>query len=389
MKVIQVCNWHRVRGGRELVAEETTNFLKRRGHAVLLATRDSEELGRGLVRKIHAFVCGLYSLSDRRFIAKLICDFRPDIIHVHGLHPLFSPWSLVECRSANVPVVLTCHEYHLTCPTNLHLHNGIVCERCASGREYWCVLKNCRKNTFESLAYSLHSTVARKLRLYHDNVSIFVALTQFAKRSLIAAGFADERIAVLPNMVSIPDSPTDPSNGEYIAYVGRMGSEKGVDTLLAAASRLPELCVQLAGEGAAIGELVTKASRNVSFVGRLDRARIAAFYRKARFVVVPSKGFEMCPLVISEAMAHGLPIIASRIGGLPEMVEDGFTGFLFEPGNSQDLASKMKLLWESPDLCREMGRAGREKAIQEYSEDVYYKRLMILYRKALATSRSK
>ena len=121
----------------------------------------------------------------------------------------------------------------------------------------------------------------------------------------------------------------------------------------------------------------------MEFAGFLDTQKMAAFYRNARFLVLPSKWFEVCPMVIIEAMSNGLPVIASRIGGIPEIVEDGVTGVLFEPGNSEDLAEKMKLLWENPELCRQMGTAGRKKAIREYGEDVYYRRLMDVYQRAI------
>lgn len=385
MKIIQVCNRASVLGGREVIAEGTTDLLKRRGHEVLLVTRDSRDLGKGLLGKMGAFARGIYSLSDRRFIRKLIRELGPDLIHVHGLHPSFSPWILVECQRACVPVVMTCHDYRLTCPTGFHLRNGMICERCAGGAEYWCVLKNCRGKMFESSAYALLSMVSRKLRLYADNVSVFIAYSEFVRQHLIAANFAEERIAFLPNMVSIsvPDSFSIPSNGEYVAYVGRISPEKGIDSLLAAASQLPELSVQLAGEGEAMGDLVKKAPRNVKFLGRLDRKGLIGFYRSARFLVVPSIWFELFGLVAIEAMFHGLPVIAAKIGGLAELVEDGVTGFLFQPGNSEELAFKMKLLWENPQLCQQMGRAGREKTIREYGEDLYYKGLMGVYEKAI------
>ena len=122
---------------------------------------------------------------------------------------------------------------------------------------------------------------------------------------------------------------------------------------------------------------------NAHFVGSFGRAEIAGFYQNARFLVVPSKWFEGCPLVISEAMSHGLPVIASRIGGLGEYVQDGVTGLLFEPGNSADLADKIRLLWTNPELCRRMGEAGQQKARQELNEDLYYKRLTAIYEQAI------
>lgn len=382
MKVIQVINKHRFGGGIDIVADATISLLKKRGNSVFLVSRDSRKLGYSFWAKLRAFGCSIFSPSAWLEMLAMLRMNAPEIVHVHEVYPLISPWFLKACRKVCVPVVMTCHDYRLVCPTANHFQGGNICELCCEGREYWCIIKNCRSNIFESVAYALRSAVARKFRLFHDNVTFFIALTNFGRDRLIDAGFAEKRIVFLPNMVSIPDSPIDPSDGEYIAYAGRISPEKGIDTLLAA-TRKTGIPVRLAGDGPIKHELVKRSPKNAAFVGLLDRGRLDEFYRKARFLVVPSIWFETFGLVVAEAMGHCLPVIASRIGGLPELVDDGVTGLLFEPGNSKDLANKMKLLWENPDLCRQMGMAGREKAIREYSEDVYYKRLIAVYRKAI------
>jgi glycosyltransferase involved in cell wall biosynthesis len=162
-----------------------------------------------------------------------------------------------------------------------------------------------------------------------------------------------------------------------------MSKEKGIDTLIAAARQLPDLDIRLAGDGPLIPNIIREAPPNMKFLGLMESQEMGILYQKARFLVMPSKWFEMCPLVILEAMSYGLPIIASRIGGLSELVEEGVTGVLFDPGNSEDLAKKMRFLWENPSLGLRMGQAGREKAIREYSEDAYYERLLSVYEKAI------
>jgi len=244
------------------------------------------------------------------------------------------------------------------------------------------MLKNCRHNIFESVGYSLRTAVARKFRLFKNNLTLIIALTEFAKRRLSDAGFLNERIFVLPNMVSIPDSATDSTMGKYIAYVGTVYPAKGIDTLIATAKKLPRLPFRLAGSWSRMPELIEKAPKNVAILGQLERAELETLYRKARFMVLPSICFEVCPVVVLEAMSYGLPVIASRIGGLAELVDDGITGLLFEPGNADDLAKKVNLLWDNPHLCQKMGIAGRNKACLEYSKDVYYERLMAIYHSA-------
>jgi glycosyltransferase involved in cell wall biosynthesis len=214
-------------------------------------------------------------------------------------------------------------------------------------------------------------------------VTLYVPPSEFVKRKLVNAGFPGERIVVIPNPITLPaDSVVDASAGKYVAYAGHIRPEKGINTLLAAA-RMTGLQIRLAGDYSLMPEVVKVAQANEKFLGHLNRGQLGKFYRNARFLVVPGVCFEAFGLVLVEAMSHGLPVIASRIGGMPEIVEDGVTGLLFEPGNSEDLANKMNLLWENPDLCRQMGIQGHEKVISEYSNEVYYKRLMAVYEKAI------
>ena len=390
MRILQLYNQYRsLCGGEECVVYDIMAILKKRGVQTRLDMRTSRGLERSLAGKIRAFWNGIYSISSYNEMVNVIKEEKPDIVHVHNLYPLFSPSVLVACRKNGIPTVMNIHNFALTCPNTCHLYKERVCDRCLGGHEYWCVIRNCTGIIFKSFGYALRSAVARKFRLFHDNVTIFIALTEFARRRLVEAGSPEERIVVVPNMVSIPDSAIDPSKGRYAAFAGRMSPEKGVDTLFAAATKLPEIPVRIAGDGPIINELVGKAPENVEFTGLLDTQKMAAFYQNARFILLPSMWFEGCPMVILEAMSHGLPVIASRIGGIPELVDDGVTGFLFEPGNAKELAEKMKLLWDNPDLCRQMGKAGREKAIREYSEDVYYKRLMAVYKKATEIGKDK
>lgn len=360
----------------------TVEMLNRRGNEATLCKASSKELESHLFAKAGAFFGGIYSLSAYNRMRRLLKDKRPNVVHAHNLYPLFSPSVLVACRAESVPVVLTLHNYGLTCPSWHHLHNGQTCKRCLGGKEYWCVLKNCRDDLPTSIGYALRSIVARKFNLFVRNTSLFVALSSFARQWFAQAGVPGSRIVVVPNWVSIPTSATEPSNGTYVGSVGRLSAEKGFHTLLGAA-RSAGLPVRIAGNGPLRSRLEKDVPANVQLVGLLDRTAVDMFYREARFVVVPSLCFEGFPLVVAESMSHGLPVIASRIGGLPEIVDDGVTGLLFEPGNVEELAIKMRLLWENPELCRRMGRAGREKVMREYSEDRYYRRLMAVYVRAM------
>jgi glycosyltransferase involved in cell wall biosynthesis len=385
MKIVIVNNDYRAKGAVESIVHDTKDVLVKNGHQVVMLTRDSNTISNNLKGKIGAFFSGIYSRSAYRAMVEIIRREKPDVVHAHNLYPLFSPSVLAACRSESVPTILTCHDYRETCPTFFHYRDGNVCELCAGGREYYCVLKNCRGNLPESIAYALRSSVANAFRLIQTNTTVVIALTEFAKRRLCAAGFDERRIVVIPNMVGM-ESPREPSPfGEYIAFAGRLSPEKGIETLLAAA-RSTQLPVHIAGDGPLKAALATQSPSNVRFVGELDRQSMEDFYRRARFVVVPSKCYEVCPMVIVEAMSHGKAVVASRIGGLPEMVKDELTGLLFEPGNAADLATKIDRLWNDNDRCVQMGEAGRRQATEQYGEPAFYGRLVAAYQKAIEMS---
>lgn len=380
MKLLQVYNQYRsLFGGEETVVQRIAELVVRNGGEARLLMRSSRGLDQSIGGKIKAFCSGVYNPFSYHDMVRFLHRYHPDVTHVHNLYPLFSPSVLVALRRAGIPIVMTVHNHFHTCPTADHLHRGRVCERCVGGKEYHCVLQNCRGNALESVGYALRSAVARQLRLFTDNVTIVVALNEFARERLVRAGFPPDRVVVLPNMVEIPETAADPLRGEYAVFSGRMCPEKGVSTLLEAAGMVPEVPVRLLGDGPTLEEHRAAAPDNAVFVGRLPSDKVADAYRKARFLVVPSRWFEGCPLVILEAMSHGLPVVASRIGGLPELVDDGVTGLLFEPGNAQELSVKMSALWSDPDQCRQMGEQGRRKALRDYSEHVYWTRLEEVY----------
>jgi glycosyltransferase involved in cell wall biosynthesis len=387
VKILQVYNEQRSRfGGEPAVIEATMRVLVQNGHETRLVMKSSRVLENSILKRMNAIWGGVYNFWAYREMRRLIDRDRPDVVHVHSVYPMFSPSILVACRHRNVPVVMTVHSHNLTCPTWYHLHKGRVCEDCVGGHEYRCVLKNCRNNYLESFAYALRSGVARRFRLFHNNVGFLIVLTPFAKAKLLAAGFREEQIAVVPNPASVRSAAADPSVGKYVAFAGRISPEKGIDTLLDAAAQLPNVPFKVAGDGPALSEIKPRAPRNVEFVGQLGPDDLSEFYRCSRMLVVPSIWFEQFPMVVLEAMGRALPVIGSKIGGLPAIIEEGLTGKLFQPGSAKDLAAQVRDLWEDPQLCRRMGIAGREKVLREFSEDAYFQRLIAVYQGAIQRS---
>lgn len=380
-----VCLVHNAYGrlsGEEVVVDSVRELLIAHGHRVTEYRRSSAELNGHAIGKAKAFFSGIYNpLAGIALRQKLdIC--RPDVVHVHNLYPLISPSVLVECRRAGLPVVMTVHNYRLICPNGLHMVHDEVCDECADGHEYRCVSKRCEGSFFKSLGYALRNAIARKLHLFRDNVTIYAALTEFQRRRLVAAGYPAERIAVVPNMVNGIAAPAQ-ELGDWVGYVGRVSPEKDIPTLMGVAANEADVPFKAAGAYERMPQLLDEAPRNFEFLGHLHQEELRRFYRNSRIIVLCSTWYEGFPTILAQAMLHGKPIVCSRIGGLPEIVDDGVTGLLFEPGNAEDLASKIRYLWDRPDLCRQMGQAGREKALREYSPEKYYERLMAAYRTAI------
>ena len=266
MKILIIHNSYGKFSGEEAVVASQKKLLTDNGHEVISFEMSSAEIPKMRFGKLRALFSGIYSFSSRRQIKKLLAEHRPDIVHIHNLFPLISPSILPECKKAGVPVVMTVHNYRLVCPNGLFMAGGEVCEKCCGGREYQCLLNNCEGSYFKSLGYALRNYVARKFKLYKNNVAMYACLTEFQKNKLIEEGFAPDKIVVIPNMVDGSGINLVEQTGEYIGFVGRVSPEKGVDTLIATAKKLPNMKFRAAGAYDKMQSLVADCSENFDFM---------------------------------------------------------------------------------------------------------------------------
>ncbi len=389
MKICIVHNEYGKLSGEEIVVGNIRSLLEEHGHEVIPFFRSSAEIPSMLFGNIRAFFNGIYSVHSQRKMRQILQREQPDIVHIHNLFPLISPSILPECKKAGVPAVMTVHNYRLICSNGLYMTEGHICEKCSYGNEYWCVIRNCEKNLFKSFGYALRNYASRKKRFFLDNIAIYAALTEFQREKLIMQGFPRDKIVVIPNMIKTDITSTQSPLGDYIGFAGRISPEKGISTLMNAARMCDDISFKLAGNYDKMPELVSQSPKNFEFLGHLDSSNLNRFLSLSRIIVLTSICYEGFPMLLAEAMIHEKPVICSRIGGLPEIVEHGVNGLLFEPGNAEDLADKIRYLWDRPELCRKMGQAGREKVLREYSSEKYYERLMDCYQKAVEFQRSK
>lgn len=368
--------------GEENAVRTMGDVLTEFGHTVSWLRASSAIIDNRLSMKIRALASGFHNPAAGLRMERRLSEKAFDIVQVQNLYPFLSPAILYPPRRLRLPVVMRTPNYRLFCPTGLHLSRGKVCERCLGGREWNCVLRNCMDDPFKSIGYAMRNAFARVRRSIIDNVTLFIVLSRFQRQRFIEGGIAPERIAILPNIA--PDAPGGPSTGpgDGIAFVGRVSPEKGITTFLDAAARLPDKKFIVAGETSSMPGIEKRATENVTFTGFLKGPALDALFEQSRILVFPSMWFEGFPNVIAKAMSHGKPVIAGRIGAIPEIVAENSTGLLFEPGNAAELTDRITRLYARPERCRELGENGRRKAAAEYSREAYYRTLMESYARA-------
>ena len=387
MRVLHVYNKHRGFGGSDKATAATIEALHQHGVEVEAFVRDSKDLPANLAGKVQALVGGLYASEAVKAFADVIARRRPDLVHAHELYPMISPWVLDHCRRAGIPVVVTCNDFRLSCPIATHYTQGATCFKCQGGREYWCVLRNCRASLPESMAYALRNASARHFGLFDHGVQRYVVLSDYQRVFMTEQlRIPAWRVVVNACAIALPEQPVeDPAAGAYVGFAGRFVFEKGVEVMIQAC-RMAGVPMCFAGD--APQHPAVRPDDDAQFVMTRSPTELAAFYRGARIIVVPSIWPETFGIVAAEAMSHGVPVIASRIGGLQYSLREGESGLLAEPGDAADLAEKIRLIWDDPTLARRLGSGARRHAEAHFSPLAHVERLKEIYVQVLAEAGS-
>ncbi len=393
MKVLIAHNSYQQRGGEDGVVDAETRLLRAHGHRIVWYERHNDELrNRSPLATLAAGREAVWAARSFRELRALIAREAPDIVHFHNTFPLISPAAYYACAEAGVPVVQTLHNYRLLCPAATLLRDGKVCEACLSRSVPWPgVLHGCyRGSRPATAAVAAMLAVHRAIGTWQEKVDLYVALSEFARRKFIEGGLPAKRIVVKPNFVE-PDPGPKQGRGDYALFVGRLSEEKGLRVLLNAWGRLREpIPLRIAGDGPLsdeiAGEIRNEELKNVELLGRLSQFEITALMHGARFLVLTSVCYENFPLTVAEAFACGLSVIASRLGAMAEIIEDGTTGVHFSPGDPEDLARSVEWAWSHPHELYEMGRAARSEYEDKYTEGRSYKRTMEIYGRAVERS---
>lgn len=371
MKVLLVHNDYGKYSGEEAVVDKMAAMLPAIGYEVAQLRMTTADARESLMGKIRGFVSGIYCPGGVKAMREAIRRESPDVVNVHNLYPFISPAALKECRKAGVPVVMTVHNFRIMCPTGLFMRDNRPCEMCLErGNEWGCVKYNCEHSRLKSIGYAARNAVARRGKYYRDCVDMFACITDFQRRKLIQAGFPPEKIVVIPNSMDVPPL-TDCEAGNYVAYSGRISREKGVDMIIEAARRHPDIPFKLAG-AVRDTDLVADLPSNVELAGYLSGEKLRDFYANARFFVMASRWYEGFPMTILEAARFAKPMVAPDHGGFTEIIGRGedAIGILVSPGNSISLSNAVYELWSSFSMIQQLGWKAYDKLKHTYSIDV-------------------
>lgn len=384
------------RDGSEVVFIEHNRLLTERGWRVVpFAMHHAEnppsewsdyfvtevEFGRhySLPQKLARVPNVVYSLEARRKIARLIDAVRPHVAHCHSVYHHISPSVLGVLRNQGVPTVMTLHDLKLACPAYHMFNRGQVCEQCKEGGTFNVVRNRCIKgSTALSSVVWIESVVHRLLDSYGKNVDLFISPCRFYIDKLAEWGWPRDKFVHIPNFVDVDALQASADAGRGFLYFGRLSPEKGLLTLIESAARAG-VALRIAGAGPQRDELRLFAAAQgaqVEFLGHLAGAQLVDAIRASRATILAAEWYENAPMSILESFALGKPVIGARIGGIPELIEDGVNGWLFASRSVEELAALLRQVEDLPDRdVADMGARARRLAEQRYSEQAYLNRL--------------
>ena len=386
-RVLMVHCYYRDLGGENLSFEAEASLLRSRGHNVVVYTRDNREIeGLGLLGKGRLAARTIWADDAYRDLAAMIRRERPDVVHVQNTFPLISPAVLHAAHRLGVPVVQALRNYRLLCASGILFRDGHPCEDCVRvpvgmpGVVHRCY----HESASQSGIVVAMQTVHRVLGTWSDAVDLFIAPSEFARSKFVSAGIPAERIVVKPNFVH-PDPGPQESPGTGAVYAGRLAPEKGIMTMLEAWRLSAPMPLRIIGDGplrATAAAFVKRygLSGSVEILGPRPPAEVLEHMRAAHAVLFPSEWYETFGRVAAEAFACGVPVIASRIGAMSEVVDDGRTGFLFTSGSPSALAEAVARSLADPQRWAEMGHEARAEYERLFTAEANHRQLIDIYR---------
>lgn len=409
MKILYIHEYFtdKEKNGANIVAFSNYKFMKDKGHKVYFFAINSKPYlenlyfnkyfpkshihKKGILNNIIYRINSIYNISAKNNLHKLLNTIHPDIVHIHSTLEL-SLSILHPIKELNIPTVITVHDAGFSCPVM-----GTKIEYCylCSKSIYNCIKNKCSRNNYFCSTYIALKFFINKYLIKKNKPKQLIvpsnALANYIKITKFDNGIP---ITVMPNCLDTVFEEVKPnySNKKYFLFVGNLNNIKGVKILLEAMKLLSKrINLKIIGGGINEQEYKEFVSKNnlynIEFLGKMNRSQLIEEYKNCIAIIVPSIWFEIFGMINIEAFACGKPVIASNIGGIPEIVEDNINGLLFEPGNVEQLKECILKYWNNPELAIEHGKNGYKKAISQYTEEQYYNKLIKIYEEVLNESK--
>lgn len=385
MNVIVAHNFYQQPGGEDQVFASEVGLLRRFNHTVrtfVLHNDSIPEMGRA-----KTIAATMWNGDSYRSLRDLARATGADVVHFHNTFPLISPAAYMAAHDAGAAVVQTLHNFRLVCPAALLFRDGHVCESCLGRGFAWPgVVHGCYRSSRSGTAIVAGMVAAhRALRTWSTAVDVYITPTASARSKLINGGLPPASLLVKPNFID-PDPGAGRGSGGYAIFVGRLSHEKGLETLLAAWLSIgASMSLKIVGDGPMAPAVRTAVSRqpNVQWLGRQPLHEVYRLLGEAAVLLVPSLCYETFGRVIIEAFAKGTPVIASRLGAMADLIQDGRTGLLFQPGNAVDLTAQVRRLLADPRLLSAMRAAARSEYESHYTGARNHEQLLAAYAQAV------
>ncbi|MGA2877107.1 MAG: glycosyltransferase family 4 protein [Nitrososphaerales archaeon] len=372
-------------GGEDAVVRDEVELLRRYGHDVEVFEENNDEI-HGLRGKLIASSSVFYSVRSRRRMANTIRQLNPEIVHIHNWFPMLSPSIIQQVNASGIPVIQTLHNFRMLCANALLYRNGAVCRDCVGkalpvdGILHGCYRGSRVGSAIVTAAYAFH----RMVRTW-DCVDLFIAVSDFEREMLIRGGLPAEKIVVKPNFIASDKYGAESNLDDIALFVGRLSPEKGICTLLSAwnSGKLP-MRLKIIGDGPLAEEVRSCAARNsaVQYMGLQPPDTVYREMAKAKFLVFPSECFETFGRTVAEAFSQGTPVLASDLGAVRELVEDGVTGYRFSPGDINALIEGA-LRFQVGEAYLQMRSNCRNVFLNRYTAEMNYNQLIDIYSKAV------
>ena len=373
MKILMINKFLYPNGGSETYIFELGKYLEKKGHEVQYFGMEHE--GRCVGNNVNAYTSDMdfhngdifskltypiktiYSKESRAKIRKVLEDFQPDICHINNFNYQLTPSILLEIKkwNKNCRIIMTAHDYQLVCPNHMlkNPNTDVVCEKCLGGHYLECFKGKCiHGSSLKSLIGTCEATYWNMNKVY-ENIDTIICCSEFLKTKFDTNKVLAKKTVVLHNFLPKPIKSNSPvTKSDYVLYFGRYSKEKGIETLIDVCKSLPNIPFIFAGKGELLDKIQTVP--NIKEIGFQTGEDLEKLIREAKFSIYPSEWYENCPFSIIESEVLGTPVIGAKIGGIPELIEDGKNGFLFESKDKKELKEQIDYLYNDKELLDEM-----------------------------------